>query len=88
MSEEHVLGISERTGELSPRHNSFSESEGKFYHTILGLLVADWIEIDAAGNTGQSGEVVAFVFASAYFLHDYGHLLLRDNVSGSSDVAA
>ena len=85
---EHVLGILRgKAQHLLAVHHGLSETVGNLHDSILSLFVADWIEIDGAGHTRQSREIIAAVLASAHLLDHDGHLLLGDDVAGRYHIA-
>ena len=67
-------------------HNVLAKAHCKRDGSFLGLLVADWIIVDASRHTTNDRVEAAIMFLSNNLLKDDGHLLLVNHITRGSHI--
>ncbi len=71
---------------LLPVYHRLPEPVGELHDAVFGSLVADGVEIDRTGHSGDCRKPSSAVLASADLLKHYRHLLFGNHVGRGGDV--
>ena len=84
---EHFLGVIRTDAQgLTTIHDILAQSQRQGSNTLLGLFIADGIEVQRAEHTAHVGIIVVAILFAHHLLQDDRHLLLVDDIAGGRHI--